>query len=50
MGWIQVNKLKNLIKERNVDVEVVDLPSILGFKGYKRDLFLIQGYARRGGN
>jgi hypothetical protein len=26
MGWIKVNRLKNLMKKRNVDVEVVDLP------------------------
>jgi hypothetical protein len=48
MGRIKVNKLKNLMKKRNVDVEVVDLPSILGSTEYKKDLFLIQGYARRG--
>jgi hypothetical protein len=50
MGWIKVNKLKNLMKKRNVDVEVVDLPSILGSMEYKRELFLIQGYAGRGKN
>jgi hypothetical protein len=50
MGWIKVNKLKNLMKKRNVDVEVVDLPSILGSKEYKKELFLIQGYAKRGKN
>jgi hypothetical protein len=48
MGWIKVNKLKNLMKKRNVDVEVVDLPSILGSTEYKKELFLNQGYARRG--
>jgi hypothetical protein len=48
MGWITVNKIKNLMKKRNVDVEVVDLPSILGSTKYKEELFLIQGYARRG--
>jgi hypothetical protein len=48
MGWITVNKLKNLMKKRSVDVEVVDLPSILGYTEYKKDFFLIQGYARRG--
>jgi hypothetical protein len=42
MGWIKVNKLKNLMKKRNGDVEVVDLPSILGSTEYKRELFLIQ--------
>jgi hypothetical protein len=44
-----VNRLKNLMKKRNVDVEVVDLPSILGSTEYKKELFLIQGYAQRGG-
>jgi hypothetical protein len=48
MGWIKVNKLKNLTKKRNIDLEVVDLPSILGSTEYIRELFLIQGYARRG--
>jgi hypothetical protein len=48
MVWIKVNKLKNLMKKRNVDEEVVDLPSILGSMEYKKELFLIQGYARRG--
>jgi hypothetical protein len=48
MGWIKVNKLKNLMKKRNVDVEVVYLPSIVGSIEYKRELFLIQGYARTG--
>jgi hypothetical protein len=48
MGWIKVNIIKNLMKKRNVDVEVVDLPSILGSTEYKKELFLIQGYARRG--
>jgi hypothetical protein len=36
MGWIKVNKLKNPMKKRNVDVEVVDLPSILGSTEYKK--------------
>jgi hypothetical protein len=49
MRWIKVNKLKNLVKVRNIDVEVVDLPSILESTQYKRELFLIQVYARRGG-
>jgi hypothetical protein len=49
MGWIKVNKLKNLIKKRNVDVEIVDFPSILGSTEYNRELFLIQGYAQRWG-
>jgi hypothetical protein len=49
MGLITVNRLKNLMKTRNVDVEVVTLPSILGYTEYKKELFLIQGYARRGG-
>jgi hypothetical protein len=31
MGWIKVNKLKNLMMKRNIDVEVVDFPSILGY-------------------
>jgi hypothetical protein len=48
MRWIKVNQLKNLMKKRNVDVEVVDLPSILGSTEYKRELFLIEGYAQRG--
>jgi hypothetical protein len=48
MEWIKVNKIKNLMKKRNVDVEVVDLPSILGSTEYKRELFLIQGYAQIG--
>jgi hypothetical protein len=48
MGSITVNRLKNLIKTSNVDVEVVTLPSILGSTEYKKELFLIQGYARRG--
>jgi hypothetical protein len=50
MGWIKVNKLKNLMKKRNVYVEVVDLPSILGSTEYKRELLFIQGYAQRGVN
>jgi hypothetical protein len=45
MGWIKVNKIKNLMKKRNIDVEVVDLPSILWSMEYKRELLLIQGYA-----
>jgi hypothetical protein len=48
MGWIKVNTLKNLMKKRNVDVEVVDFPSILGSTEFKRELFLIQGYSGRG--
>jgi hypothetical protein len=36
------------MKKRNVDVEVFYLPSILGSTEYKRECFLIQGYARRG--
>jgi hypothetical protein len=36
MGWFKVNKLKNLMKKRNVDFEFVDLPSILGSTQYKR--------------
>jgi hypothetical protein len=47
MGSISVNRLKNIMKTRNVDVEVVTLPSILGSTEYKKKLFLIQGYARR---
>jgi hypothetical protein len=38
------------MKKKNADVEVVELPSILGYTVYKRELFLIQGYARRGEN
>jgi hypothetical protein len=48
MRSITVNRLKNLMKMRNVDLEVVTLPSILGSTDYKNELFLIQGYARRG--
>jgi hypothetical protein len=48
MGWIKVNKLKNLMQKINVDVDLVDLPSIWGSTQYKRELFLIQGYAQRG--
>jgi hypothetical protein len=47
MGSITVNRLKNLMKTRNFDVEVVTLPSILGSTEYKKELFLIQGYAQR---
>jgi hypothetical protein len=36
------------MKKRNIDVEIVDFPSILGSTEYKKELFLIQGYARRG--
>jgi hypothetical protein len=43
-----VTRIKHLMKKRNVDVEVVTLPSILGSTEYKKELFLIQGYARRG--
>jgi hypothetical protein len=50
MRWSKVNKLKNLMKKRNVDVEFVELPSIIGSTEYKKELFLIQGYARRGEN
>jgi hypothetical protein len=50
MGSITVNRLKNLMKIRNVDVEVVTLPSIVGSTEYKKELFLIQGYAQRGKN
>jgi hypothetical protein len=50
VGWIKVNRLKSLMKKINVDVEVVDFPSILGYTEYKRELFLIQGCARRGGD
>jgi hypothetical protein len=38
------------MKKRNIYVEVVDLPSILGYTEYKKELFFIQGYARRGKN
>jgi hypothetical protein len=37
------------MKDRNIDVAVVDLPSIFSSTQYKRELFLIQGYVRRGG-
>jgi hypothetical protein len=43
-----VTRLKYLMKKRNIDVEVVTLPSIMGSTEYKKELFLIQGYARRG--
>jgi hypothetical protein len=36
------------MKKRNVDVEVVDLPSVLGSSEYKRELFLIKGYTKKG--
>jgi hypothetical protein len=49
MGLITVNRLKNLMKTRDFDVEVVTLPSVLGSTEYKKELFFIQGYARRGG-
>jgi hypothetical protein len=48
MGSITVTRLKNLMKKRNIDVEVVTLPSIWGSTQFKKELFLIQGYARRG--
>jgi hypothetical protein len=48
MGSITVNRLKNLMKTSNVDVEVFTLPSILGSTEYKNELFLIQGYAQGG--
>jgi hypothetical protein len=48
MGAMMVTRLKHLMKKRNVDVEVMTLPSILGSTEYKKELFLIQGYARRG--
>jgi hypothetical protein len=48
MGAITVTRLKYLMKKRNVDVEVVTLPSIMVSTEYKKELFLIQGYARRG--
>jgi hypothetical protein len=50
MGAIMVTRLKHLMKKRNVDVEVVILPSIMGSTEYTKELFLIQGYARRGTN
>jgi hypothetical protein len=48
MVSITVTRLKDLMKKRNVDVEVVTLPSIWGSTEYKKELFLTQGYARRG--
>jgi hypothetical protein len=48
MGSITVKKLKFLMNKRNIDVEVVTLPSIMGSTEYNKELFLIQGYARRG--
>jgi hypothetical protein len=48
MGAITVTRLKYLMEKRNVDVEVVTLPSIMGSTEYKKELFFIQGYARRG--
>jgi hypothetical protein len=48
MGSITVTRLKFIMNKRNIDVEVVTLPSILGSAEYKKELFLIQGYARRG--
>jgi hypothetical protein len=26
MGWIKVDRLRNLMKDRNIDIEVVDVP------------------------
>jgi hypothetical protein len=48
MGSITVTRLKYLMNKRNIDVEVVTLPSIMGSTEYKKELFFIQGYARRG--
>jgi hypothetical protein len=48
MGFITVTRLKFLMNKRNIDVEVVSLPSIMGLTEYKKELLLIQGYARRG--
>jgi hypothetical protein len=50
MGWIKVNNIKNLMKGRNIDVEVVDLPSIMESTKNKRELFLIQGIGQRRGD
>jgi hypothetical protein len=50
MGFITVTRLKFLMNKRNIDVEVVSLPSIMGSTEYKKELFFIQGYARRGKN
>jgi hypothetical protein len=36
------------MKDMNIDVTVVDVPSIFRSTQYKRDLFLIQVYVRRG--
>jgi hypothetical protein len=43
MGWIKVDRLKNPMKERNIDVAVIDVPLIFRSTQYKRELFLIQG-------
>jgi hypothetical protein len=50
MVFITVTRLKFLMNKRNIDVEVASLPSIMGSTEYKKELFLIQGYARRGEN
>jgi hypothetical protein len=50
MGSITVTRLKYLTNKKNIDIEVVILPSIMGSTEYKKELFLIQGYSRRGKN
>jgi hypothetical protein len=44
MGWIKVDILRNLMKDRNIGVAVIGVPSILRSTKYKRELFFIQGY------
>jgi hypothetical protein len=36
MGWIKVERLRNLMKDRNIDVAVVDVPFIFKSIQYKR--------------
>jgi hypothetical protein len=35
MGWIQAERLRNLMKDRNVEVAGVDVPSIFKSTQYK---------------
>jgi hypothetical protein len=48
MVSITVTRLKFSMNNRNIDVEVVTLPSIMASTEYNKELFFIQGYARRG--
>jgi hypothetical protein len=48
MWCITVERLKNLVKERNIDVPVVDVASIFKSTQYQREMFLIQRVVRRG--